>query len=116
MRYVALIQPTDLHPPTRHYRGLPPELSGGVDTRQEMPWPRVLLIRQVKRAFFLDRYTAEGEPAGDTWHQDLEEAKDQAEYEYNGALGEWRLVPEEISNDQAIEFALRLDKNKGSSE
>jgi hypothetical protein len=44
------------------------------------------------------RYTAQGDFAGDTWHEDIEQAKEQAEFEYGDALGEWREVPLDVSD------------------
>jgi hypothetical protein len=106
MRYVALIQPADIHPATRHFKGLPAELTNEQDSPEEMPWPRVLVIRQSKGGVFLDRYTEEGESGGDTWHQSIEEAREQALAEYNGSVGPWRDVPAEMDDADLIAFAL----------
>lgn len=46
-------------------------------------------------------YTAEGEFAGDTWHMDLDEAKDQASFEYGDAVQECQELPEEIDDPLA---------------
>src|SRR4051812_32721820 len=88
-RLVALVKPTDIHPPSRHLRGMPEFLAVGDEASIEMPWPRLLIIAPTARGYLLDRLTSDGESAGDTWHQDLDEAREQALDEYAGALGEW---------------------------
>jgi len=107
MRYVTLVRPTDIHPTTRHFKGLPGELTREPSSLEEMPWPRILVIRQSTRGFFLDRYTEEGDSAGDTWHQSFDDAQEQALIEYNGSVGAWREVPAEIDDAEVIAFALR---------
>lgn len=106
MRYVTLVEPTDIHPTTRHFKGLPAELTAARELPEEMPWPRILVIRQSKRGFFLDRYNEDGESAGDTWHQSIDEAREQALAEYNGSVGRWRAVPAEVDDAELITFAL----------
>lgn len=63
------------------------------DKAAEFPRPEVVFIDDSKSGWFLFRYTYGGEFAGDTWHQSLEQAKDQASYEYGSSLGEWIAVP-----------------------
>jgi len=89
----------------KHYRGLPPEVTGGKDDRVEMPSPSVLIIQEKPDGIFLNRFVATGEHAGDTWHRSLEEAKEQAALEFAGHISEWKEVPPEI--DDPIPFALR---------
>lgn len=84
---------------TKHYWGLPPQLPGGNDTRTLMPRAQVLIITDEASGIMLYRFTASGEFAGDTWHQNLDDAKHQAVYEYGEALGEWQPVPEDIGKD-----------------
>ncbi len=57
----------------------------------------------------LYRYTAQGEFAGDTWHQTLEDAKAQAAAEYGEALSDWQDIPDGVSDAEAyaIEAAAR---------
>lgn len=107
MRYVALVQPTDIHPGTRHSIGLPAGLAEGDFSGEEMPWPRVLLLSPSGRGIALDRFTESGETAGDTWHENLEDARHQAIEEYNGSLGAWREVPSDIPDEQVVAFAMR---------
>jgi hypothetical protein len=52
------------------------------------------------------RATEEANFAGDTWHLTVEDAKEQAEFEYD--LGEWRELPAELAEPRAVlEFLLR---------
>jgi hypothetical protein len=83
---------------------MPPELADGQDNRVRLPRPQVLVIEEKPDGIFLFRYTADGRFGGDTWHQDLAEAREQAEYEYEGALGAWREVPADVRDAHA--FAL----------
>lgn len=90
---------------TKHYLGLPPELSEGEDKRELLPVPRFLFIEASVDSVFLYRYAADGSFSGDTWHANVDDAKHQAEYEYGEAVGNWREVPRHV--EDAVEFALR---------
>jgi len=103
-RFAAMIRPTDIHPESRHSMGFP-EVDIGADA-EIMSWPRVLVIEERKDGVFLDRYTQEGQPAGDTWHASVDEAKDQAQDEYDGMLTDWKEVPPEIGSEELVHFAL----------
>jgi hypothetical protein len=50
---------------------------------------RFVTIELTTEGFFLFRYAQDGAFSGDTCHPSVEEAKDQANYEYGKALGEW---------------------------
>jgi hypothetical protein len=67
---------------SQHYHGLHGK------QRAPMPFPRFLVVyfSAADSAFFLYRYTLEGEIAGDTWHQTRKDAQRQAEFEYGDAL------------------------------
>jgi len=43
--------------------------------------------------FFLERFTDRGEPVGDTQHETLDEAMQQAYSEYD-SISDWRLCPD----------------------
>ena len=103
-RFVALVAVTDIHPRTRHSEGLPEEL-GGSQPRQ-LPWPRVLVIRDGSDGVSLDRFTEAGKEAGDTWHFTIADAKEQAEDEYSGMLSDWASVPDSVSDGELLTFAL----------
>jgi hypothetical protein len=108
-RFVALV--TAEAPPvakrqTRHLVASIPGESGQLVPHEELPWPKVLLIRPGQEAgYLLYRYTREGEFAGDTWHLTLDEAKEQAEFEFGDGMAPWSRVPEEVTDPVA--FALR---------
>ena len=90
-----------------------PSVVGAIeDSLEAMPWPRVLLIRPSKRGFFLDRFTADGEAAGDTWHQDLDEGKEQALDEFDGSLGAWQELPPELGDGDALAIALKSQQTQ----
>jgi hypothetical protein len=74
--------------------------------REEMTWPRVVVASQQADGVFLYRYGAEGDFAGDTWHQSLEDAHRQAEFEYGPALGGWYEIPDHIPDRGVAEFAV----------
>jgi hypothetical protein len=109
VRYIgyALVGEMAGEPRTQHYWGLPPQMTGGNDIRTLMPRARVLIITDEESGIMLFRFSASGEFAGDTWHQNLDDAKHQATYEYGDALGEWQSVPEDTSTDPT-EFILSL--------
>ena len=67
-----------------------------------LPRPDLLLIETWSQGVYLFRLTAGGEYAGDTWHESIVEAQQQAEYEYGEALAEWQVVPEEVQGVSAI--------------
>ena len=52
-----------------------------------MPYPEVLYLETDQSSCMLYRYTLGGQFCGDTWHATLEDAKSQAEFEYEQALG-----------------------------
>ncbi len=110
MRYIAYALVGDMigEPHTRHSIGLPPELTGGKDTRTPTAQARVLLITEEKSGIFLYRYTVSGEFAGDTWHENIENARYQAGCEYGDALGEWQLAPAEVTDLSEFIRALGL--------
>jgi len=72
-----------------------------------MQAPDILLIEQRDEGFFLFRFTVDGVAAGDTWHLNLEDAKHQAEFEFDGLISSWLEVPANV--DDAVDFALGQD-------
>jgi len=93
-------------PPVKQMRGLPPMLTGGRDTREALAAAAILVIRQKSDGFFLHRYSTDGEPGGDTWHQSLDAAQQQANYEFCGHFAGWAGVPKEVSDP--VQFAFNL--------
>lgn len=75
--------------------------------KQFMAFPHVVLAEGDGASVMLYRYRCDGEFCGDTWHTSLEEAHEQAEYEYGTALGPWLPVPKDVADarEYAITFA-----------
>lgn len=104
-RYYAVVAAPLTEPTLRHTLGLPQEIRPDVQT-EFLAWPRVITIEpSPEGGLILYRYTALGEPAGDTWHRDVGEAMAQATYEYAESLGPWTAVADEVAD--LAEFALR---------
>lgn len=74
-----------------------------------MPDPRVVVIDEQPEGWFLIGYSATGEFAGDTWHRDLDEARQHALIDHGPWLGEWRTFPDGLADP--INWAL----SEGSS-
>jgi hypothetical protein len=65
------------------------------DHPTEIPLPRadVLIIEEeAEGGVLLLRYTCRGAFGGDTWHASVEDAKAQAQFEFDGDLSAWRMV------------------------
>lgn len=108
-RLVALIRnPQEVSsssPRTIHFEGLPAGLLEDQEEPRALPSPDVLVIEENPDGVFLFRYDREGEFGGDTWHQSVEDAKEQARFEYGDLVEEWQDVPEGID---AIEHGIAL--------
>ena len=103
-RLIAFVENTEDSSRVRQFLGFPPDLTGGKDHRERLPWPRVLIIEEKPDGVFLFRFTADGVCSGDTWHLSVDDAIAQAEAEYGELLNAWKEVPEHISDTLA--FAL----------
>lgn len=76
---------------------MPPSLSNG-EQQEELPYPSILTIEETEEGFFLFRYTNEGEIAGDTWHMTLDDAIEQAKFEYGIDANQWTDIPDDVTN------------------
>ena len=102
----TVVQAQLLRPDVRHLVGLPPEVTGGSDLRQLLPWPLVLVIQEDSEGnVFLYRVARNGAPAGDTWHASVDDAKAQAAYEYGELLGRWSVIPVDVGDTRAFALA-----------
>ena len=107
IRLYAAIHARVLHPRTSHVVGSLSEAIDRPEAAQPLPSPDILVIEKESEGnVFLYRLTRSGEAGGDTWHPSVEEAKEQAEYEYGATLDEWRDVPTTQADARA--FAVRL--------
>ena len=91
VRLYALVSP-QRNLKVRHTLGLPKSLDPSGDEPVLMPPARLLIIEETTEGAYLLRYSIEAEFAGDTWHQSVTEAKDQAAFEYEPAP-EWAPAP-----------------------
>ena len=77
-----------------------------IEPAKLLPLPDVLLLESSEDSgVMLYRYTAWGQPAGDTWHLTIADAKEQAIFEYRDAVGPWFEVPADVPD--AHGFAVR---------
>jgi hypothetical protein len=104
-RLVARVIFTPDPPKTKHYKGVPPELSGGTDSRVLIESPALLLILPKPDGVFLYRFTAGGRCLSDTWHKTIDEAKRQAEFEFDDLLSTWKRVPVDVKDVVAFGLA-----------
>ena len=87
VRLVAAVGPQSGPLKTRHAIGIP----GG--PQEDLPFAQLLVLERAADGIYLYRYTADGDDCGDTWHESVEDAQAQAEFEYEAALGKWYDVP-----------------------
>lgn len=101
IRRISLVGPLEQRVAV-HTAGYP------LDPDSMLPSPDVvLLVSDSKGDAMLFRYTAHGELCGDTPHDSLTEAEDQASREYGLALLGWEDVPPDITDAHgfAIQYA-----------
>ncbi|MGY0800147.1 hypothetical protein ACW7G0_13985 [Lysobacter sp. A286] len=90
MKYVA--RPKDFRRPGMHTVG---HISDGQLIRGDaMPLPDRIEIEPEPESdhYFMYRYTKSGQICGDTWHEDLQAAFDQANFEYGLNAADFLLV------------------------
>jgi len=66
--------------------------------------PAFLVIDERPDGVFLYRFDTAGGCVGDTWHMNLDDARYQAEYEYEALVGGWNEVPE--GTKDVVQFCL----------
>jgi len=104
IRRVSLVGPVEQRFAV-HTAGYP------MDPDSMLPPPDVVLvISGAKGEAMLFRYTAHGELCGDTPHDTLDEAEDQASREYGLALLGWMEVPPEITDAHAFAIQYAADQ------
>ena len=81
--------------------------------QEYLPVADVLVLETTdEQGIMLYRYTTEGVFCGDTWHETIEDAKDQAGYEFGDTVGSWHEIPPDVAN--AIDYALtRIHPSSG---
>jgi len=105
-RSAALIATHDDRPPSRHFAGAPAAAGIGGAAPQRLPWPRIVVLIERDDGFFLERLLPNGTVVGDTSHEDAQEAREQAEWEYGALLGAWFAIPEHVDENDIPAFLL----------
>jgi len=67
-----------------------------------MPATRLLMIDETADGIYLPHFDADGSDGADTWHETVDDAREQAAFEFEGLLGEWDPVPHEASDLRAF--------------
>lgn len=63
-----------------------------LETTYDLPAAVRVEIVTADDGIFLIRYDKDGEFCGDTWHQSIDEAKEQAYFEFNISANDWNAV------------------------
>jgi hypothetical protein len=103
-RLLAKIIDMSHSPRVKHFIGLPPSLTEGVDQRVEMEPATILVIEEKSDGVLLYRYSLDGSFVGDTWHLNIDDAQHQATFEYPGMVLKWDDVPNHV--DDVVSFGL----------
>ena len=110
IRRVSLVGPVEQRL-TVHTAGYP------LDPDSMLPTPDVVLVvAEPNGETMLFRYTAHGELCGDTPHDNLTDAEDQASREYGLALLGWEDVPAEVGDAHAFAINYAADRLRGRDE
>jgi hypothetical protein len=98
IRLTAKVTGRLTEPKVKHYVGFPPEMTEGKDLREQLDIPVLVAIEEKPDGVFLFRFAADGQVVGDTWHMTVEEAKQQAQYEFGVLLSNWIPVPPDVKD------------------
>lgn len=99
---------------TKHYMGLPPEVTNNINKAKILKVAKVLVVFDtVVNGYELYRYDKNGEFAGDTWHETEDDATEQAKFEFNLKGIYWRHIPRDI--DDPIKYAIEFMKSRKKS-
>ncbi len=114
MRLISLVGQTDAQssPTGSQYFGLPQALSPNT-APSLLPRPDFLFI-EASEGFFLYRYTRHQDFGGDTWHPSLEEAQEQASFEFGSSLLGWSELASDVEDpivygSQATAYTLSIE-------
>lgn len=99
----------DPEPLTKHYRGVPPALTKDIDTQREMGRAYFLVVEQKPDGVFLYRFDKIGQCVGDTWHATVQDARDQAAYEFHDRV-HWQEIPQEA--EDVVAYCLEKVRNE----
>jgi hypothetical protein len=73
-----------------------------------MEFPVLLIIEEKADGVFLFRFTGDRRCVGDTWHESVDQAKQQAAFEFQGLLSDWKPVPAQVAD--LISFGLEGER------
>jgi len=73
-----------------------------------------LLIEEDPSGVFLYRFGQGGDCINDTWHLSVDDAKEQAAFEYEGNVLNWKEVPESVLDP--LEYGIALQDDGASSQ
>jgi hypothetical protein len=104
MNYYSLISEKKFKLKVPHYIGDAPVTEEAKKNRTLLPIAGVVVIEKRQGAIYLERYNHDGEWGGNTWHENIEDAKYQAEFEYGDSLIQWVEIPESI--EDPVKYAL----------
>ncbi len=96
---------------TRHYVGIPIEVGGDPVDQVDLPQARLVIVHPAEGWLHVGAVDSLGHYAGDTWHESLEDALHQAQYEYGEALEGWADVP----RDRPVREAIASSANRLSA-
>lgn len=88
MRIKAYV--TDITGNTKHFKGAAHDEE--VNELNRIPTPKWVEISEESKGFFLFHFDSKGECIADTWHETLEDAKEQAKFEFDIAEKDWQPV------------------------
>ena len=66
----------------------------------EFPKAFLLIIEEKDDGVYLNRFTENGDKVGDTWHLNIDEAKEQATFEFEDVLSSWKEIAENIDEPE----------------
>lgn len=95
--FALVVSPPE--PRTRHFEGGP-----SASDRVGLPLPAVVVLDETAEGFFLIRWADDGTFGGDTYHQTADEARGQAEFEFEH-VGTWEAIPADITDPAAYAIA-----------
>lgn len=117
LRLMAFLRGRLDQPRVRHLVGIPASVGRRRSTESDLPMPSILTIEPGEAgSVFLHRLTENGVECGDTWHQSVRDAKDQARYEYGDSVSDWEEIPADVANPRQFAvnaFRSRCGKSTG---
>lgn len=109
MNYYSLISEQKFKLKVPHYIGNPPVSKDAEKNKTLLPIAGVVIIEKRQGAIYLERYDNDGQWGGNTWHKTIEDAKNQAKFEYGDSLIKWIEIHESVNDPvkYALEAALK---------